>query len=48
MSPVIDLHTRMRNNGWLRPLERHRRPSQTLKPVTGGLRAIRLDGGCPS
>jgi len=48
MSPVIDLHTRMLNNGWLRLLERHRRPRQTLRPVTGGLRAIHLDGGRPS
>ena len=44
MNPVIDVHTHMLNNEWLRLLEKHGRPRYTLKPVTGGLRAIHLDG----
>jgi aminocarboxymuconate-semialdehyde decarboxylase len=44
MSPVIDVHTHMLNRDWLRLLERHGRPRYTLKAVTGGLRAIHLDG----
>src|SRR5262249_46313105 len=43
MSPVIDVHTHMLNNEWLRLLEKHGRP-YSLKTVTGGLRAIHLDG----
>ena len=37
MSPVIDVHTHMLNNAWLRLLEQHGRPRYTLKAVTGGL-----------
>lgn len=44
MSPVIDVHTHMLNNEWLKLLEKHGRPRYTLKAVTGGLRAIHLDG----
>jgi aminocarboxymuconate-semialdehyde decarboxylase len=44
MSPVIDVHTHMLNNEWLKLLEKHGRPRYTLKTVTGGLRAIHLDG----
>ena len=44
MSPVIDVHTHMLNHEWLKLLERHGRPRYTLKTVTGGLRAIHLDG----
>jgi len=44
MSPVIDVHTHMLNHAWLKLLERHGRPRYTLKTVTGGLRAIHLDG----
>ena len=44
MSIVIDVHTHMLNNEWLRLLEKHGRPRYTLKAVTGGLRAIHLDG----
>lgn len=44
MSPVIDVHTHMLNQEWLRLLERHGRPRYTLKKVVGGLRAIHLDG----
>ena len=44
MSTVIDVHTHMLNNEWLKLLEKHGRPRYTLKAVTGGLRAIHLDG----
>jgi len=44
MPPVIDVHTHMLNNEWLKLLEKHGRPRYTLKAVTGGLRAIHLDG----
>ena len=44
MAPVIDVHTHMLNHAWLKLLERHGRPRYTLKAVTGGLRAIHLDG----
>ena len=43
MTPVIDVHTHMLNNEWLRLLEKHGRPRYALKAVTGGLRAIHLD-----
>jgi aminocarboxymuconate-semialdehyde decarboxylase len=43
MSAVIDVHTHMLNNEWLRLLEKHGKP-YSLKTVTGGLRAIHLDG----
>ena len=43
MNPVIDVHTHMLNNEWLKLLEKHGRP-YSLKTVTGGLRAIHLDG----
>ena len=43
-SPVIDVHTHMLNREWLTLLEKHGRPRYTLKAVTGGLRAIHLDG----
>jgi len=44
MSGVIDVHTHMLNQAWLKLLEKHGRPHYTLKAVTGGLRAIHLDG----
>ena len=44
MSPVIDVHTHMLNHAWLKLLEQHGRPRYALKSVTGGLRAIHLDG----
>ena len=44
MSPVIDVHTHVLNRAWLKLLERHGRPRYTLKAVTGGLRAIHMDG----
>lgn len=43
MSPVIDVHTHMLDNEWLKLLEKHG-GKYTLKAVTGGLRAIHLDG----
>ena len=44
MAPVVDVHTHMLNQAWLKLLEQHGRPRYTLKAVTGGLRAIHLDG----
>ena len=44
MRPVVDVHTHMLNQAWLKLLEKHGRPRYTLKAVTGGLRAIHLDG----
>ena len=44
MSPVIDVHTHMLNNEWLKLLEKHGRPRYTLKTVAGGLRVIHLHG----
>jgi aminocarboxymuconate-semialdehyde decarboxylase len=43
-SPVVDVHTHMLTNEWVSLLESHAGPSYTLKQVTGGLRAIHLDG----
>jgi aminocarboxymuconate-semialdehyde decarboxylase len=43
-SPVIDVHTHMLTNEWVSLLEQHGGPSYTLKTVSGGLRAIHLDG----
>ena len=43
-SPVIDVHTHMLTNEWVALLEQHGGPSLTLKAVSGGLRAIHLDG----
>jgi aminocarboxymuconate-semialdehyde decarboxylase len=44
MTPVVDVHTHMLNTAWLKLLAQHGRPRYTLKAVTGGLRAIHLDG----
>ena len=44
MSLVIDVHTHMLNETWLKLLERHGGPGYTLNTVTGGLRAIHLYG----
>ena len=43
-SPVVDVHTHMLTNEWVSLLEQHGGPSLTLKTVSGGLRAIHLDG----
>jgi aminocarboxymuconate-semialdehyde decarboxylase len=44
MSPVIDVHTHMLTKEWLSLLEQHGGPHYSLQTVTGGLRAIHLDG----
>lgn len=43
VAPVIDVHTHMLGHAWLKLLEKHG-GKYTLKTVTGGLRAIHLDG----
>ena len=43
-SPVIDVHTHMLTEAWVKLLEQHGRPRYTLQTVKGGLRAIHLDG----
>ena len=43
MSTVIDVHTHMLDNKWVKLLEKHG-GKYTLKTVYGGLRAIHLDG----
>jgi aminocarboxymuconate-semialdehyde decarboxylase len=44
MAPVIDVHTHMLNEAWLKLLEKHGKPKYSLKTVPGGLRAIHLHG----
>jgi aminocarboxymuconate-semialdehyde decarboxylase len=44
MSTVIDVHTHMLNERWLRALESHAAPHYTVKEVKGGQRAVHLDG----
>ncbi len=43
-SPVIDVHTHCLTDAWFDLLQRHGGPRYTVKAVTGGLRAIHLDG----
>jgi aminocarboxymuconate-semialdehyde decarboxylase len=43
-SPVIDVHTHMLTEAWVKLLEAHGRPRYSLETVKGGLRAIHLDG----
>ena len=43
-SPVIDVHTHMLTEAWVKLLEQHGRPRYSLETVKGGLRAIHLDG----
>ena len=43
-SPVIDVHTHVLTEAWFRLLQDHGGPRYTVKTVTGGLRAIHLDG----
>jgi aminocarboxymuconate-semialdehyde decarboxylase len=43
-SPVIDVHTHMLTQEWVALLEQHGGPRYTLQTVTGGLKAIHLDG----
>ncbi len=44
MPPVIDIHTHMLTDQWVRLLEQHGGPRYALGAVRGGLRAIHLDG----
>ena len=44
MSPVIDVHTHCLTEAWFELLQEHGGPRYTVKAVTGGLRAIHLDG----
>jgi aminocarboxymuconate-semialdehyde decarboxylase len=43
-SPVIDVHTHVLTEEWFRLLQAHGAPRYSVKAVTGGLRAIHLDG----
>jgi len=43
-SPVIDVHTHSLTDAWFDLLQEHGGPRYTVKAVTGGLRAIHLDG----
>ena len=43
-SPVIDVHTHCLTEAWFSLLQQHGGPRYTVKAVTGGLRAIHLDG----
>ncbi|MFO1325076.1 MAG: amidohydrolase family protein [Burkholderiales bacterium] len=43
-SPVIDVHTHCLTEAWFDLLKRHGGPRYTVSAVTGGLRAIHLDG----
>ena len=43
-SPVIDVHTHCLTEAWFNLLQEHGGPRYSVKPVTGGLRAIHLDG----
>jgi aminocarboxymuconate-semialdehyde decarboxylase len=44
MSPVIDVHTHCLTEAWFQLLQRHGAPRYSVKAVSGGLRAIHLDG----
>ena len=44
MPPVIDVHTHCLTRAWFDLLQQHGAPRYTVKQVTGGLRAIHLDG----
>ena len=43
-SPVIDVHTHVLTEEWFALLKQHGGPRYTVAEVTGGLRAIHLDG----
>jgi aminocarboxymuconate-semialdehyde decarboxylase len=43
-SPVIDVHTHALTEAWFSLLKAHGAPRYTVKEVSGGLRAIHLDG----
>jgi aminocarboxymuconate-semialdehyde decarboxylase len=44
MTPAIDVHTHCVTEAWFELLQRHGGPRYTVQPVSGGLRAIHLDG----
>src|SRR4051812_11789685 len=44
MTPSIDVHTHCLTKEWFDLLQKHGGPRYTVKEVTGGLRAIHLDG----
>ena len=44
MSPVIDVHTHCLTEAWFTLLQEHGGPRYTVRQVTGGMRAIHLDG----
>ena len=44
MSPVIDVHTHCLTEAWFALLQGHGAPRYSVKAVSGGLRAIHLDG----
>ena len=43
-SPVIDVHTHCLTEAWFKLLQDHGGPRYTVRQVTGGMRAIHLDG----
>jgi len=43
-SPVIDVHTHVLTEAWFSLLKQHGGPRYTVEAVSGGLRAIHLDG----
>jgi aminocarboxymuconate-semialdehyde decarboxylase len=44
MTPAIDVHTHCLTDAWFGLLQRHGGPRYTVQEVSGGLRAIHLDG----
>ena len=44
MNPVIDVHTHCLTEAWFKLLQEHGGPRYTVRQVTGGMRAIHLDG----
>ncbi len=44
MDPVIDIHTHCLTDAWFELLQRHGGPRYSVEAVSGGLRAIHLDG----
>jgi aminocarboxymuconate-semialdehyde decarboxylase len=43
-SPVVDVHTHCLTHAWFELLQKHGGPRYTVREVSGGLRAIHLDG----
>jgi aminocarboxymuconate-semialdehyde decarboxylase len=44
MTPAIDVHTHCLTEAWFELLQKHGGPRYTVREVSGGLRAIHLDG----